>query len=452
MFFSAWRQRIRLLGIVLILVGRGWIGPASAGEGAPALDELLTDASVWQAGAEEFMLRYAPLKFGFVSGRAVARSVAEDLTIRGFRVWEALAYFKEGQIERLELSLFNHGDAGSLDQIDFERLLTAVHASLVQWGGNGRSGQATSDRTMKTVRHHQWAKPPCAAQLTWAFTSARKVRGESFPFRSEFIRLTLAYSPRGGIEGLSTLQTSTLKQGTVTARTLRERIKTDSEGYRVVTGMPMVDQGQKGYCAAATAERLLRFYGRDIDQHEVAQLADTARQQGTTTTGMLDALRTIGRQYQLDVKNLIDLDYNGLVKIVEDYNKVAASRGLEAMVLGNTIEVGALYSAMDASALKQAGARRRAACDSFLRDVTTYVEAGVPLIWACIVGKFPENPPLNIEGAFGHMRMIIGYHPRLRELVYTDSWGPGHEIKRIPLADAWAMTFGLYVMKPRGIR
>ena len=42
--------------------------------------------------------------------------------------------------------------------------------------------------------------------------------------------------------------------------------------------------------------------------------------------------------------------------------------------------------------------------------------------------------------------------PQQQELVYTDTWGPGHEIKRIPLADAWAMTFGLYVMKPRGIR
>lgn len=424
--------------------------------GAPAdftpLDALLANSAVWQDGADEFMLTYAPLKFNFVSNREVARSTSPELSILGFRVWEALAYFQAGAVERVELSLFNRGDAGDLDEAGFERLHQGLKTAMVKWGGSGRSGQAMQDRGRKTVRHHLWAKTPCAVQLTWAFTDAQRSEGVSTPFRADFIKLSLAYSPQGGIAGMASVRRSSLKQGPVSGYTLRQNVKRDSEGCWLVTDVPMVDQGQKGYCAAATAERLLRYYGRDIDQHEVAQLANTARQRGTTTTGMLDALRTIGRQYQLDVKNLFDMGYNDLVRVAEDYNKEARKKKRSAVVVGDSIDVGALYNAMDASLLKQSSARRSADASAFYRDVKSHIDAGVPLIWACVVGKYPENPPLNIEGAFCHIRLIIGYHPDRPELVYTDSWGPGHERKQMPLADAWAMTFGLYAMKPRDVR
>ena len=42
-----------------------------------------------------------------------------------------------------------------------------------------------------------------------------------------------------------------------------------------VDNVPMVDQGQKGYCAAASAERVLRYYGVEIDEHQVAEAAGT---------------------------------------------------------------------------------------------------------------------------------------------------------------------------------
>jgi hypothetical protein len=339
-----------------------------------------------------------------------------------------------------------------LDEVGFDRLLKGVQTALGKWGGAGRSGQATQDHGQKTIRHHLWAKPPCALQLTWAFTDARRMDGERIPFQGDFIKLSLVFSPQGGLAGMGNMRRSALKQGPVTGYSLRQNVKRDSGGCWLVTDVPMVDQGQKGYCAAATAERLLRYYGRDIDQHEVAQLANTARQRGTTTMGMLDALRTIGKQYQLDVKNLIDMDYKDLLRVVEDYNREAKPKGREALVVGNTIDVGTLYHAMDASLLKQSRARRNTQRDAFMREVCRYIDAGVPLIWACVVGKYPENPPLNIEGAFCHIRMIIGYQPDSQDLVYTDSWGPGNERKQMPLADAWAMTFGLYVMKPRDVR
>ena len=46
-------------------------------------------------------------------------------------------------------------------------------------------------------------------------------------------------------------------------------------GDVVIDGVPMVDQGQKGYCAVATVERLARYFGLEVDQHEMAQVANT---------------------------------------------------------------------------------------------------------------------------------------------------------------------------------
>ncbi|MEQ1748666.1 MAG: hypothetical protein ABL974_04550 [Prosthecobacter sp.] len=44
----------------------------------------------------------------------------------------------------------------------------------------------------------------------------------------------------------------------------------------------MVDQGPKGYCAVATAERVFTYYDIPVDQHEMAQEADTGSGGGTS--------------------------------------------------------------------------------------------------------------------------------------------------------------------------
>jgi hypothetical protein len=40
----------------------------------------------------------------------------------------------------------------------------------------------------------------------------------------------------------------------------------------------MIDQGKKGYCAAATLARVLQHYGYVVDQHALAELAETEGQ------------------------------------------------------------------------------------------------------------------------------------------------------------------------------
>ena len=72
----------------------------------------------------------------------------------------------------------------------------------------------------------------------------------------------------------------------------RGQVKRDqASGDVYVPTVPMVDQGQKGYCAVACAERMLRYYGVDVDANEVAQIANSSAEGGTSARAMFDALK-----------------------------------------------------------------------------------------------------------------------------------------------------------------
>ena len=49
------------------------------------------------------------------------------------------------------------------------------------------------------------------------------------------------------------------------------------------------------------------------------------------------------------------------------------------------------------------------------------------------------------------VRLIISDNDRTQEILYTDTWGVGHELKRLGLADAWTITIGLYCLQPRDL-
>ena len=57
-----------------------------------------------------------------------------------------------------------------------------------------------------------------------------------------------------------------------------------------------------------------------------------------------------------------------------------------------------------------------------------------------------KRPPEYMLG--GHMRVIIGYDGATSRIFYTDSWGPGHEMKSMSLEEAWACTLALWTLEP----
>jgi hypothetical protein len=96
--------------------------------------------------------------------------------------------------------------------------------------------------------------------------------------------------------------------------------------------------------------------------------------------------------------------------------------------------------------LKEVRTRNKSDVGKFQRSVESHINEGTPLMWTVMLGKVPEKGiPQN---AGGHMRLIIGYNNKTNEIIFTDSWGAGHEIKRMAIDDAWTITTGTMSIEP----
>jgi ABC-type bacteriocin/lantibiotic exporter with double-glycine peptidase domain len=62
---------------------------------------------------------------------------------------------------------------------------------------------------------------------------------------------------------------------------------------------------------------------------------------------------------------------------------------------------------------------------SFIMDA---IDKGQPVLWLC-----------SVDGG-GHARIINGYNAAKQEVIFTDSWGQGHEADRMSLKQAYAIT------------
>ena len=144
-------------------------------------------------------------------------------------------------------------------------------------------------------------------------------------------------------------------------------------------------------------------------------------------------------------------------KVIEQYNTVAKRNkkpeiDWKKYLSNNTINLQKIWDDMDPEILLVARSNQKQALAMFFQNIKHYTEEGVPVVWSCLVGMYPEQPAINQHGAFGHIRLILGYNEKKNEVLYSDTWGVGHEIKRLPVDRAWAMTKGLVVLKPRNVR
>ena len=83
----------------------------------------------------------------------------------------------------------------------------------------------------------------------------------------------------------------------------------------------------------------------------------------------------------------------------------------------------------------------------FEQDIENHIHRGIPLLWSVYLGLLPEEK-LSPQARGGHMRLIIGYDAKAKEVYYSDTWGGGHELKKMPLANAWTITDGLFTLEP----
>jgi len=414
------------------------------------LDALLARPDLWQLTTNTFGGAVRGGGFFWVNKEQTTARGGEDVLLRflDLRVWESLVQFESGRVSRVDVSFYNHGDAGALPAKAFTALLDQVGAKLSNWTGVAAAplpdvlGPARAK-----VQRQAWVKPPTRLELEWSVTRPHVQSGQQIEYRAEFIRLKVLPS------AVSQAARMALPKPVIarTAITLKSHVQVTTNADVVIRDVPMVDQGDKGYCAAAVMARVMGYYGLDFDMHQAAQVAGTEAKGGTQGESLRDALKRIALKNNLHFLPLQHLDVYELQRLCTEYNRLAKpAHKPKASLEEVDYHLDKLLDGMDAALLRQARTKRTNDLNKFKADVTKYVDLGIPLIWDVYLGLVKEEFLLPQERG-GHLRLIIGYNKKSGDILYTDTWGPRHECKQMSLADALTMTFGLYVIKPNSL-
>lgn len=313
---------------------------------------------------------------------------------------EMIVDFKNGTLLGVTISIFNRGDGGSIALDDFDRRYKTMGKHIGQ--------QLQVSPTRREAR-------PTQGMLTkgfmWISARGKAVleHNHEAPGNTEFLRMRLARRDAGGAyeAAMQDRPGASVKLSQLPANVERR-------GDEVfIKGIPMVDQGAKGYCVVASAQRLFEYYGISCDMHQLAQIAGSDPDRGTSSLAINKELGAIDHLFKTRFACLAVRDRNGLVELVD------------GKYVGPAIPETTFHSMIRKS-----------------------IDEGIPLLWSLEVGLFPEAPPLQEQTSGGHMRMIIGYNTKANQLIFSDSWGAGHEFKTMDANDAYRATHGLFVMKP----
>ena len=419
------------------------------------LGTLFAQKESWTGKSEFFAVEHAKEGFVFASeDREIVNCLKHDTcTWHGLQVWEAKVYFdksgEEERVARVELSLYNRGDAGdaTLDVAGLKAKIDAVAKKVAPDERKAPAAEKTTLRNGGLRFRRAFAKADPAAELVWGLSAPddNKVR------TVEYLRLTL--TPKGEMKAKST-KLAKRAEGKAGKAKIKDNVTKSPNGDVYIDNVPMVDQGQKGYCAAAVSERVLRYYGNQIDEHEIAQQAGTTAQGGTSVAAMKDVITAVGAKNGLGFQNVVSMtsSLGDLDEEVARYNKAAKLEKKPAISLaqfthGNMINVGEMHEAMEPKVIyrmRQNDPRFK----KFSSGVRQQVALGIPVFWGVTLGIYPEKG-VSMQSTGGHMRLIIGYNDKKKEILYTDTWGEGHELKRMPEDWAFAITHDAFFLKPR---
>ncbi|MEX2607395.1 MAG: hypothetical protein WD708_08625 [Kiritimatiellia bacterium] len=428
------------LGALLLLA---CIGRAESPTAEMPLEYWLADsAPFWTWDPATFEKQAAPLGFRWTQEGRSARAAPLQGEFFGKPAYESVVRFADGAPGSIIISYFNRGDAeNALNQPDFESLVRELMTSITTTlRVQPRPGNNQSARTSVRDDSRIWQRPAIQFELSYSYTPP--MSGE--PFRAEYVRLTAKKFTAGEMPSHAITA--------VNPYAVRAHVTRDIDSGDVwIQNIPMVDQGPKGYCAAATAERVLRFFGQEVDQHQIAQIANTTSGGGTSTDDLKKALSAVCRQYDFSLNTHMEWDFRDFTREIDRYNRQARKNSTREVLIPRegVIMIAHIYQALDPETYKESRMGRETEVNKFKERVEKYVNAGCPLSWGVSLGMFEESTP---TGVGGHLRLIIGYNWKKNQIIYSDSWGQGHGKKYLPLDQAFTITQSLFSLEPKGLR
>lgn len=276
----------------------------------PILQKLLASPTPWPATASEMAdaVFSKPAEVVFGGNKAPLKlSAQKPQPVWGSSPLECIIDYTQAANPTILIELWNKGD-------DFQ---SSVRPNQV------RQQLLAHLETLQSAFRTRLKDPAPANTIT-----AVKVKEEVFLLPND-LRVALRYDSGEylliqiqSIAKLRALQPQEYDPAQFQSR-IAAQVKTSNQGFRYISGIPMIDQGKKGYCAVATLARVLQFYGYPVDMHAMAELAETEAQAntydrgGTVREDLIRAMRRICNSTPFKLREVKQTDPETLRALVE---------------------------------------------------------------------------------------------------------------------------------------
>ena len=343
--------------------------------------------------------------------------------------------FSEDGLETIEFSLFNMGDEKTLAEED--TALETVNAISEVVAADRVDVSQVPDGNGKFIVNYDWVGSVPHLTMVMGVVSRQGAR------YVEYLNGSLTIADDRVVSNASANPRMNVRR---------------SQSNVYIDGVPMVNQGQRGYCFPATIERILRYYGIDADMHALALMMGTKVEGGTRmNTKQIEKIAQMAGLHHEEYRdlehyndeyyaryNMAARDYGGRQLFIEDFTVE------ETVEDGSTVNIRHydwMFDAMDKEIKRKSRLYDAEGFAKFKNGIMFCIEKGYPLVWS-VDRLFPWDRSDGSQGD-GHARIIVGYNELHDEVLYSDSWGSGHEFKRAKMKDAWECTDFLTCLFPK---
>lgn len=383
------------------------LAPAALNEAAG--QPVFTDTSLWDSSAEEVAGRLGIPPESKTKTSASYRSYTKDgYKLFGAHPYSVAMYAENDKVTAFSLVFANKGDLFSAKgggEMHFDKdTPPAQAAQIVKKAMDVDLGAITETltKTLGEPRKERFGEGKSGRMnmRRWDWRGHSILLAEA---EGEYVGLqivTTAFADAGG-------KVADTTDTVIRARALANVEKRDN-GDIVIKDIPMVDQGPKGYCAPATAERAMRYLGVPADMYILANAGQTGYGGGTSVSMLLE-----GMAGQIRSKRRSFDSWNGEMKLRELTKYI--DKGVPVMwCLFSTEE-------FNKTANKRTEARKG------VSDWTAWKEK--------VAAESAANrlPP---DQETGHVVLIIGYNKDTGEIAFSDSWGERYQERWITLSEA----------------
>lgn len=344
---------------------------------------------------------------------------AKDYTLFGAMPYSVALYSDaEGKLENISIVYANKGDFGStagFARDHFKNLGTAAPGTL-------KAAMALDAKTITKALTSVFGEG--TVQRYGEGDTRREIvrwdwNGHAFLLSNEtdeYVSLAIVSLEMADSGGKSARMTdATLKQRLIS------NVLHEENGDVVISEIPMVDQGPKGYCVPATFERAMRTMGIDADMYLLAMVGQSAAGGGTVVETLLE-----------NVKSAV---YRKGRRTKEDEVKSVKIRDVKRYIDQGAPLMWTMFSVDSYNDLADENTRGRNSGDAAFREK---IKADAVKI------SEMNKPKIN-----RHICMIIGYNEATNEIAVSDSWGKQFELRWIPLELAdWASSGKLLMILP----